>query len=63
MRLFELFEKAENKKVPASPPRNFVAKHAQKSGTGEHKSSDAENIKRGNFRKLKHRNREIDETE
>lgn len=63
MRLFELFEKAENKKIPATAPRNFVAKHAQKSGTGQHKPSDAENIKKGKFRDLKHKNRDLDETE
>lgn len=64
MRLFELFEaKAEKKKVDALPPRNFVAKYAKKSGGGTHAPSDAEKIKKGNFRKLKHKNRDLDETE
>lgn len=37
MRLFELFEaKTEKKTVKAPPPRNFVAKNAQKSGAGSH---------------------------
>lgn len=62
MRLFELFEKkSENKKVPPIQQRNFVAKYAKTSGSGVHSSSDAEKVKRGNFRKLKHKNKEIDE--
>lgn len=62
MRLFELFEaKTEKKKVPGMPPRNFVAKYAKTSGGGTHGPTDAEKIKRGNFRKLKHKNKEIDE--
>ena len=38
MRLFELFEAKPAKKlvVKASPPRNLVAKNAQKSGAGAH---------------------------
>ena len=37
MRLFELFEaKPAPKKVPATTPRNFVAKNAQTSGAGRH---------------------------
>jgi len=38
MRLFELFEAKTAKKVvaKAAPPRNFVAKNAQKSGAGSH---------------------------
>ncbi|HEY6437612.1 MAG TPA: hypothetical protein VIY47_13555 [Ignavibacteriaceae bacterium] len=39
MRLFELFEGKTHKKVVKSPPpRNFVAKNAQKSGAGVHKT-------------------------
>lgn len=37
MRLSELFESKEKKKsVPASTPRNFVAKNAKTSGAGSH---------------------------
>jgi hypothetical protein len=37
MRLFELFEaKTDKKKVPATIPRNFVAKNAPTSGAGSH---------------------------
>jgi hypothetical protein len=38
MRLFELFEAKPAKKavVKTPPPRNFVAKNAQKSGAGSH---------------------------
>lgn len=38
MRLFELFEAKTDKtaKVPSTAPRNFVAKHAKKSGAGAH---------------------------
>ena len=39
MRLIELFETKPAKKVVKSPPpRNFVAKHAQRSGAGSHTS-------------------------
>lgn len=55
MRLLELFEAKEKKKdIPASTPRNFVAKHAKTSGAGSH--SD----KKFN-RKEKHKNRNKDE--
>jgi hypothetical protein len=37
MRLFELFE-AKPAKVPATQPRNFVAKNAQTTGSGKHKA-------------------------
>lgn len=42
MRLFELFEAKTAKKlvVKSPPPRNFVAKNAQTSGAGPHKSKD-----------------------
>lgn len=37
MRLIEIFEaKKANKKVEPPAPRNFVAKHAQRSGAGSH---------------------------
>ncbi len=37
MRLFELFEaKQDKKKVPATTPRNFVAKNSKTSGAGPH---------------------------
>lgn len=36
MRLFELFEAKTKKKVPATTPRNFVAKNAPKTGAGSH---------------------------
>lgn len=37
MRLIELFEaKPAKKTVNSPPPRNFVAKNAQKSGAGSH---------------------------
>lgn len=40
MRLSELFEaKTKKKEIPASTPRNFVAKHAKKSGAGSHTDS------------------------
>jgi len=62
MRLCELFEAKPAKKVVKSPaPHNFVAKNAQTSGKGKHKPTDAENIKRGKFRDLKHKNKEVDE--
>jgi hypothetical protein len=55
MRLFELFEaKTDKKKVPATTPRNFVAKNAKTSGAGSH--SD----KKFN-RKEKHKNTNSDE--
>ena len=42
MRLFELFElfeaKTDKKKVPATTPRNFVAKNAPTTGAGAHKN-------------------------
>ncbi len=37
MRLSELFEaRAQKKELPASTPRNFVAKNAKTSGAGSH---------------------------
>lgn len=55
MRLLELFEgKPKKKEIPASTPRNFVAKHAKTSGAGSH--SD----KKYN-RKEKHKGRSTDE--
>lgn len=37
MRLIEIFEGKEEKKVVKSPPpRNFVAKNAKRSGAGSH---------------------------
>jgi hypothetical protein len=37
MRLFELFEaKPAKKTLKSPPPRNFVAKNAQRSGAGSH---------------------------
>jgi hypothetical protein len=39
MRLIEIFEAKENKKVVKSPtPRNFVAKNAKTTGAGAHTS-------------------------
>lgn len=55
MRLFELFEaKTDKKKVPATTPRNFVAKNAKTSGAGSHTT------KKFN-RKEKYKNAESDE--
>jgi hypothetical protein len=55
MRLFELFEaKPAKKVVKAPPPRNFVAKNAQKSGAGSHESKKYS-------RKEKHKNQEAEE--
>jgi len=50
MRLFELFEAKTVKKpvVPATTPRNYVAKNAQKTGAGAH-------TKKGYSRKEKHK--------
>lgn len=41
MRLIELFEAKPSKKttVKSPPPRNFVAKNAQTTGAGSHKSN------------------------
>ncbi len=38
MKLIEIFEakKADKKKVTPPAPRNFVAKHAKRSGAGSH---------------------------
>jgi hypothetical protein len=55
MRLSELFEaKTQKKELPASIPRNFVAKNAKSSGAGSH--SD----KKYN-RKEKHKGKEATE--
>lgn len=55
MRLFELFEaKTAKKVVKAPPPRNFVAKNAQRTGAGSHVGKKYD-------RKEKHKNKEIDE--
>ena len=55
MRLFELFEtKTAKKVVKAPPPRNFVAKNAQRTGAGSHTDKKYS-------RKEKHKNKEIDE--
>jgi hypothetical protein len=55
MRLFELFEaKTDKKKVPATTPRNFVAKNAKTSGAGSHTD------KKYN-RKEKHKNADLGE--
>jgi len=53
MRLIELFEAKPAKKVAAPPPRNFVAKHAQKSGAGSHTDKKYS-------RKEKHRGKDSD---
>jgi len=56
MTLFELFENKNNskKKVPATSPRNFVAKNAKTSGAGAHSPAKF-------TRKSKHKNKESDE--
>ena len=55
MRLFELFEaKSDKTTVPATTPRNFVAKNAKTSGAGAHTS------KKFN-RKEKHKTADSDE--
>ena len=55
MRLFELFEaKPAKKTVKAPPPRNFVAKFAQKSGAGSHEPKKF-------TRKEKHKKDDLDE--
>lgn len=61
MRLFELFEARPERKEAGPSTRNYVAKYAQTSGKGRHSPSDAEKIKRGDFRKIKHKDRDIDE--
>ena len=53
MRLFELFEAKEKKKVPATTPRNFVAKNAKTSGAGSHTAKK-------HTRKEKHKNASSD---
>jgi len=57
MRLIELFEAKSKKKevVKAPPPRNFVAKNAQRSGAGSHTDKKYS-------RKEKHKGK-VDETE
>jgi hypothetical protein len=55
MRLSELFEtKLNKKKVPASAPRNFVAKNAPKSGAGSHSEKK-------HTRKEKHKSGSLDD--
>lgn len=56
MRLCELFEAKPAKKsvVPATTPRNLVAKNAPKSGAGSH-------TKKGYTRKEKHKDTTRDE--
>jgi len=66
MRLFELFEKSKSDSntlsIPVEKPRDpHAASLARKSGDGRHRPKDAQNIKSGKFRKLKHRNKELDE--
>jgi len=58
MRLFELFEaKQDKKKVPATTPRNLVAKNAKSSGAGQHKDKKRAD-KSGD---KKHKNADFDE--
>ena len=56
MRLYELFEAKPAKKleIKPPPPRNFVAKNAQKSGAGAHEPKKF-------TRKEKHKDKETDE--
>jgi len=56
MRLFELFEAKEAKKmvVKSPPPRNFVSKYAKTSGAGSHASKKFD-------RKEKHKDKQIGE--
>jgi hypothetical protein len=56
MRLYELFEAKPAKKleIKSPPPRNFVAKNAQKSGAGAHEPKKF-------TRKEKHKGKETDE--
>jgi hypothetical protein len=64
MKLIELFEKAKTNKlsIPVEKPRDRnAAALATKSGKGRHKPSDAENIKKGKFRDLKHKGKDLDE--
>lgn len=60
MRLFELFEaKTDKKKVPATTPRNFVAKNAKTSGAGHHRDKKRD----ANLGKTKHKNKSNDLSE
>ena len=53
MRLIELFEKQTETKGQLPPPRNPVAKNAQRTGAGAHSSSKYN-------RKIKHKNKDSD---
>ena len=54
MKISDIFEGKTDKKPPKPPtPRNFVAKHAQKSGAGTH-----DNRKPTDVRGHKHKGRE-----
>lgn len=56
MRLFELFESKTKPKVPSTTPRNFVAKNAKSSGSGQHKDKKRE----AKLGKTKHKNSDLD---